>query len=133
MKSIVLSAIVSLASTVTFASGFVCTSPSGYNVKMYNHVSPDKGTANPAALIVSHVKAGTLAAAKGSEIQKANYAQHVAYAAHTNSTQTGRFVSVKLEVSKQTDASGSHPAILTVNADNGNLKQGLSCARYLKN
>jgi len=126
--------IVTLVSAASFASGFVCTGE-GYNVKLYNEVRPDLGTKNPAVLVVSSAK-GTIAKLQGSEIEKYNSPNAVAYQGRTNAYDTGRYITVRLEVIKQAtgtgDFEGQHFARLRINADNGIWTAKLACAPYLK-
>lgn len=67
-----------LASGSAFASGWLCESQNGFNVKVYNHTDPNKGTNNPAVFILANQK-GTLLVAKDDQILKRNLAKHVQY------------------------------------------------------
>jgi hypothetical protein len=135
MKSFIISVLV-LTSSYSFASGFVC-SGQGYNVKLYNQTQPELGTKNPAVLIVSSDRAGTLAVLKGDDILKTNTANTFIYSGLINGKQNGRFMSVELQVVKQPVSGGAfdgqHFALLTINADSGSDRAKLACSLYLKN
>ena len=135
MKALVISVLV-LVSSNSFASGFKC-SGQGYNVKLYNQVQPQLGTKNPAILVVSSEQAGTIAVIQGSDLDKAIGASTVSYSGMANGKANGHFMHVELQVVKQPVANGpfagQHFALLTLNADNGNIQAKLACEVYLKN
>jgi len=133
MKFLVL-AVVTLASSLSLASGYVCEGQ-GYRVKMYNEVQPSLGTKNPAVLVVSSAN-GTIARLQGTEIEKDTTNDTTIFQGSNNAVDTGRFLSVQLEVVKQAstsgDFAGTHFAILTVNADGGTWTAKMACSEYLK-
>lgn len=134
MKFVLIS-FLSLLSSVAMADGFRCQS-SDFRVKLYNETQPERGTRNPAVLVVFEKGVGTLATLKGEEILKTNDEEFVTYEGQTNSRVDGRFVGVKFEIKKFPEESGINEgffkALLTVNADNATREQTLVCERYLK-
>lgn len=135
MKTLFISAVL-LASATSLASGFVCTGEH-FNAKMYNQVQPSQGTKNPAVLVVSQAKVGTIAVLNSTEISKLNKQYTVVYSGQTNAKASGRFIYVELVIAKATitggAGAGQHAARLTVNADNRNYTEGMVCSAYLKN
>lgn len=134
MKNILFATLCSMAIQAQ-ASGFLCEG-SGYKAKLYNHVSPTEGTANPAVLIVSEEDGGTLARLSDDEIEKTTSSKTVTYAGVTNQERNGRFVSVALKLVKSPISEGSlegqYFAILTVTEDGMVLNVKMACKRYLK-
>jgi hypothetical protein len=129
-------ALFTLVSSVAMADGFRCQNDGGLRVKLFNEIQPERGTRNPAILIVSERARGTLATLEGTEIEKTIDEASVTYEGQTNGTRDGRFVYVKLEVSKKAetdgDVAGMHRAVLTVNADNSSRSDLVYCERYRK-
>jgi hypothetical protein len=129
-------ALVALFSTASMASGFLCESKNGVNVKLYNHVHPTHGTKNPAVLIVSTADGGTVAALKGEQLTKIVTARTIHYSGQGHDYKTGRFVAVGFRVSKQPHTSGPYAGMhygnILINADNAELEANLACKYYLK-
>ena len=71
MKShkVLITAALALAGSAVHGSGFVCEGD-GIRARLYNHVSPGKGTRVPAAFIVSTDAEGTILVRKGPQIEK---------------------------------------------------------------
>ena len=134
MKFILITAL-SLVSSAAMADGFRCQGE-GFRAKLYNEVQPERGTRNPAVLIVSQRNAGTIATLEGDEIEKTVTDHAVAYEGKTNGKVDGRFVYVKLEVAKRARQTGPlaglHSARLTVNQDGASALASMVCDRYLK-
>ena len=122
-----------VVSSSSFASGFTCTSPEGYKVKLYNHVVPAEGTRNPATFVLSDEN-GTVLVRHDSEISKKNYATSTSYvvngpniSAHTVvfSVQYKEGIDEKLEIK---NVAGR----LIFVGDEGRSSHALVCKRYLK-
>jgi hypothetical protein len=132
---VVISTVITIASSIAMASGFRCEGQ-GYSVKLYNEVQPSLGTKNPAVLVVSSPEMGTIIRLQGSEIEKLQSVNAVAYQGNTRDVNTGRFASVRIEIVKQPVASGDyagqHFARLQIKSDNGTWTAKLACSEYLK-
>ncbi len=124
-----------LVSSVAMADGYRCQNNT-FRAKVYNETQPERGTRNPAVLIVSQRNVGTVATLEGDEIVKTNGEFSVTYEGQTNSRQDGRFVAVKLEVEKQAEIesafAGLFTARLLVNADGRSRESILTCEHYVK-
>lgn len=124
-----------LASSAAMADGFRCQGQD-FRVKLFNEVQPSRGTRNPAILVVSERGIGTIATLDGAGIKKKLHLDTVTYDGQANSRIDGRFVYVKLEISKRVEAQGPflglHVAKLTVNANSSHRTQVLACDRYRK-
>jgi hypothetical protein len=135
MKTLLISIAMSLVSSLSLASGFVCEGQ-GYTVRMYNQVQPSQGTKNPAALIVSSGQLGTIAVVKGSDIQLYQTNQAFVYTGVSHDKHTGRFINVELAVSRSTQDNAGEPerlGHLKLTADGGDFAATLVCEQYLKN
>lgn len=127
--------VLSLTSSVAMADGFRCQGD-GFRAKLYNEVQPERGTRNPAVLIVSQRDEGTIVKLEGDEIEKTITERSVSYEGKTNGYQDGRFVFTKLQVAKRPrlmgPLAGTYLGVLSVHADGEELAVRLVCDRYLK-
>lgn len=134
MKLVIITAL-SLVSSVAMADGFRCQG-GDFRVKLYNETQPERGTRNPAVLIVSERSIGTVAKLDGADIEKTNKVGSVVYEGKANSKRDGRFVYVKFQVLKRAEVegvyAGQHLARLTLNQNGYSRLQTLACDRYLK-
>jgi hypothetical protein len=131
MKSLFVAVVLALTSSAALASGLVC-SGEGYNVKLYNEVQPSQGTKNPAILIVSSDKIGTITRLEGSEIEKLYTATAVSYEGQSHNTSTGHFMFVRFAVARQATDANSRRGHLTLTTDGGTFGANLVCTDYLK-
>ena len=127
--------VLSLVSSVAMADGFRCQG-NDFRVKMYNETQPERGTRNPAVLVVYERGIGTVAVVDGSDIEKTNGEDTVTYEGQVNGKLDGRFTYVKLSIEKQARQDGAfaglHVAKLQLNADKERRVQTLACSRYVK-
>lgn len=127
--------VLSLVSSVAMADGFRCQG-TDFRVKLYNETQPERGTRNPAVLVVYERGVGTVATLMRDEITKTSGDESYVYEGQTNGRKDGRFVSVTLEISKTAETEGAyaglHVGTLTVNANGHSRTGSVACERYLK-
>jgi hypothetical protein len=133
----------SVLPTSLYADGYRCTGEN-FNARLYNYVNRAEGTKNPAVLIASEnlEEKGnhTIARLEGDEIEKVLSLKTVAFEGQVNSSQTGRFVFVRLEVNKRPYAvlhtrsnfKELYHANLIVNRDGASTHEEMLCTRYRK-
>lgn len=130
--SVVFNAVFALSA---LASGFVCESNDGYEVKLYNHTDPSKGTKNPAAFLLSSGELGTLVERFDTEIAKTSLSNSTLYSVEGNSkTKSDRIrfaVAFKEGVSEEREGD-TVVGNLTFFGGEGEVNHGLTCTRYLK-
>lgn len=124
-----------VASSTSFASGFVCQSEDGLTVKLYNQVHATKGTRNPAVLVVSSDADGTLLVRKGDEIRKTNYRSMVRYTVEgneaTGAEQVVFQVKYKEGVDEKLGVASTEGQIVFI-GEQGRSVHSLECSRYKK-
>lgn len=143
-----------LSSTVAMADGFVCTSESGLNLKVYNHTNANQGTRTAAVMVISDssVGAGNKVIARFTDVKGTLTSKSQIYTANVDlrfsdsnrkgeligGTKLGQLDQIELAV----DFSYAEPmahgeetkAFLTLIKRNGaELIESVSCLRYLKN
>ena len=126
---------ISVLGTSAYADGFKCeATDSTYAVKLFNHVNPELGTRNPAALIVSD-DSGTLLVRKGESISKTNRKNTVRYTVE-GSRKLGAdtaILQVRFKQGREVIEEGdARPGQLILIADGEKEVHELSCERYLK-
>lgn len=155
MKALMtIAAVVMMAGVQAKADGFVCTSESGLNIKVYNHTQPDLGTRTGAIMVVSDssINAGNKTIATFKDVTGLLTSKELLYTGKVDlrfndtarkgeligGTKLGELSKIMLNV----NFSYLHPvsygeelsAHLYLVKRNGDvLDESVSCARYLKN
>ena len=125
------------AGTSAFADGFRCEGDSStLRVKLYNQVQPEKGTRNPATMVISDAHQGTLLVASGDEIRKHNRQNTVQYVVEGNKKLGAEtaILQVAFKQGRETIAEGDEVdgQLILVSEEGDREVFELSCARYKK-
>src|SRR5688500_11615998 len=88
-----------ISASSAWADGYRCEGR-GYRVKLYNETQPEDGTRNPAVLIVSRKKGGTIARIE-EELEKEITETALVYSGQSHSAEDGKFLNVTLKVYKE--------------------------------
>lgn len=154
MKNAIIALLTVISSTVALADGFVCTSESGLNLKVYNHTDAAQGTRTASVMVISdsNVGAGNKTIAKFTDVKGTLNSQSQVYTADVDlrfsdsnrkgeligGTKLGQLAQIELAI----DFSYSQPlnngeetsAALTLTKRNGEkIVENVNCVRYLKN
>lgn len=154
MKNSIIVLLTMISSTAAMADGFICTSQSGLNLKVYNHTSASQGTRTAAVLVISNsnVGAGNKVIAKFTDVKGTLTSKSQIYTANvdlrfSDSNRKGELIGgTKLgeldQIELAIDFSYSQPlangeetsAVLTlVKRNDSELVENVNCIRYLKN
>ena len=154
MKTIVFALTIAAASMAQ-AAGFVCTSESGLNVKVYEHTSPEAGTRTAAVMVISdsNVGGGNKTIARFTDANQLLASKSMRYTAKVDlrfadSKRAGELIGgTKLgqlkEIILNVHFSYSNPVpagtelagqlALVKRAGGPSIVERVSCVRYLKN
>lgn len=155
MKAIlVLTAAALMATTQAKADGFVCTTETGMNVKVFNHTQPELGTRTGAIMVVSDssVNSGRKTIATFKDLTGTLTSKELVYTSKVDlrfndsgrkgewigGTKLGELSSVVLKLNFSYAAPKEESEYvsgkLILNKRNGEvLREAVDCARYLKN
>lgn len=143
-----------ISSTVAMADGFVCTSESGLNLKVYNHTDANAGTRTASVLVISDssIGGGSKTIARFTDVKGTLSSSSQVYTANvdlrfTDSSRKGELIGgTKLgqldQIVLAVDFSYTQPmadgeqtsAQLTLVKRNGDeIVENVNCIRYLKN
>jgi len=154
-KSILfISAVISMASSVAMADGFVCRTEGGLTVRAYNNVAPSAGTRNAAVMILSDdsIQYGRKTIARFTDVNGTVSNSGASYEANVDlrfndsgrkgelilGTKLGELDRISVDVAFSYGAPVSAQELLagTITATKRNgeiIEQALECSRYLKN
>ena len=154
MKNTMIALLTLVTSTVVFADGFNCTSESGLNIKVYNHVDANKGTRTGSVMVISDssVGAGNKTIAKMSDVKGTMSSKNEVYTAKVDlrftdsshkgeliaGTKLGMLETIKLSIdfsfAAPVKAGEQVDALLVLTKRNqSQIVENVSCVRYLKN
>lgn len=154
MKNTIIALLTVLSSTAAMADGFVCTTESGLNLKVYNHTDAGQGTRTASVLVISDssIGGGNKTIARFTDVKGTLTSDSQVYSANVDlrfsdskrkgeligGTKLGQLDQIELAV----DFSYANPllngeetsALLTLVKRNGQeIVENVSCIRYLKN
>ncbi len=153
MKKILVAACL-LSSTVAMADGFVCTSQSGLNVKVYNHVDSAEGTRKASVMVISDssIQVGNKTIARFTDVSGTLTSSGTNYEANVdlrfkNSSRKGEAISTtKLGYVDRVYLNIGHNYLMPVahgkttkaylqiaKRDGSVIEELANCTRYLKN
>ncbi|GIL17748.1 MAG: hypothetical protein BroJett040_14990 [Oligoflexia bacterium] len=153
MKSVLTIATL-LVGSMAFADGFVCTSESGLNVKVFHHTQPEMGTRTAAIMVISdsQVGGGNKTIAKFTDVKGTLSSSHLTYVGNVDlrfadsrkkgeligGTKLGQLDTIELDVNfsymNPLENGELTEATLTLNKRNGDqIIEAAQCVRYLKN
>jgi hypothetical protein len=149
----VLFALTIAAASMAQASGFVCETESGLNIKVYNHTDSNQGTRKAAVMIISDsfVGGGNKTIARFTGVKQTLKSKSQTYVANVDlrfadsrnageligGTKLGQLDEIVLDVmfsyASPVAAGTEVPATLTLVKRNGqSIEEEVSCVRYLK-
>jgi hypothetical protein len=154
MKNVVVMMALTLAGTLAQADGFICTSESGLNIKVYNHTMAEEGTRTASVMVISdsNVGMGNKTIARFTDVNGNLSSGGAFYDAnvdlrYSDSSRKGELIAgtklgyvdhiylhVDFNYSEPVVAGAELPARLQVLKRDGTvIEETVSCLRYLKN